>query len=110
VRISLSDDEYQVVATAAAGERLATGAFAAQAVLSVATGRFRPEYALLRETLASVMQAAGQVRRIGVALDQAAASLNAGEPSARLRRYAEAAAQAVRKLDDLADDICQRLP
>ena len=110
MRFALSDDEYQVVATAAAREGLATGAFAAQAALAVATGRSRPEHALLRETLASVMQAAAQARRIGVNLNQAVASLNAGEPPAQLRWYAEAAARAVRKLDDLADEVRQRLP
>lgn len=66
------------MASAAAGERLALGAYAAQAVLSAARGSVQPQYALLREALATVMHAAGQARRIGVNLNQAVAALNSG--------------------------------
>jgi ABC-type transporter Mla subunit MlaD len=110
VRFSLSDEEFALVASAAAGERLALGAYAAQAVLAAARGSVQPQYALLREALATVMHAAGQARRIGVNLNQAVAALNSGEPPPQLRWYAEAAARTVRNLDDLADELRQRLP
>jgi hypothetical protein len=106
----LSDEEHALVASAAAGERLAVGAYAAQAALAAARGSVQPQYALLRETLEMVMHAAGQARRIGVNLNQAVASSNSGEPPPQLRRYAEAAARSVRNLDDLADELRQRLP
>ncbi|GAA4085728.1 hypothetical protein [Actinomadura miaoliensis] len=72
----MSDDEHQVVATAAAKEGLAIGALAAQTVLAVARGCARPEHASLRERLASMMQAARQARRVAVTLNQAASALN----------------------------------
>ncbi|WP_242882685.1 plasmid mobilization relaxosome protein MobC [Actinomadura litoris] len=65
---------------------------------------------LSREVLATVMHAAGQVRRIGVNLNQVAAALNSGEVSPQLRWYVEAAARSVRNLDGLADELRRRLP
>ncbi|MFA1551790.1 hypothetical protein [Actinomadura chokoriensis] len=99
-----------MVASAAMGERLAVGAYAAQAVLAAARGSVQPQYALLRESLAIVMHAAGQARRIGVNLNQAVAALHSGEAPPQLRWYAEAAARTVEKLDDLADELRRRLP
>lgn len=110
MRFSLSDEEHALVVSAARGERLAVGAYAAQAVLVAARGSVQPQYALLRETLATVMHAAGQARRIGVNLNQAIAALHSGEPPPQLRWYAEAAARTVRNLDDLADELRRRLP
>lgn len=98
------------MASAAVGERLAIGAYAAEAVLAAARGSVQPQYALLRETLAMVMHAAGQARRIGVNLNQAVAASHSGEPPPQLRWYAEASARAVQKLDDLADELRRRLP
>lgn len=70
--------EFALVASAAAGERLALGAYAVHAVLAAARRSVQPQYALLREALATVMHAAGQARRIGVNLNQAVAALNSG--------------------------------
>lgn len=110
VRFSLSEEEHALVASAASGERLAVGAYAARAVLNAARGSVQPQYALLRESLAIVMHASGQARRIGANLNQAVAALHSGEASPQLRWYAEAAARTVEKLDELADDVCRRLP
>jgi hypothetical protein len=110
VRFSLSDEEHALVRAAAAGERLAVGAYAAQAVLAAARGSALPQYALLREALATVMHAAQQVRRIGVNLNQAVAASNAGEPPPQLQRYAEVAARATSNLDALAQEVRRCLP
>ncbi|WP_131741978.1 hypothetical protein [Actinomadura roseirufa] len=110
MRFSLSDEEYALVLVAADRERLATGAFAAQATLAAARGQVRPEQVALRESLATVMHAAGQVHRIGINLNQAVAALHCGEVTPRLALYADAAARAVQRLDDLADELRQRLP
>ncbi|MFD0900126.1 hypothetical protein [Actinomadura sediminis] len=110
MRFSLSEEEHAIVAATAETERLAIGAFAAQATLAAARGSARPEYIALREALATVMHAAGQAQRIGVNLNQAVAAMHSGEPPPQLRWYAEAAARAVRKLDELAEELRLRLP
>ncbi|MEU8803277.1 hypothetical protein [Spirillospora sp. NPDC048819] len=108
--VALSDDEHALLVAAAGRERLATGAWAAQVLLAAARDVERPEYVELREALAALMHAVGQVRRIGVNLNQAVAALHSGEPPPQLRWYAEAAARTVGKLDDLADELRRRLP
>ncbi|MEU8347784.1 hypothetical protein AB0C74_39320 [Spirillospora sp. NPDC048832] len=108
--VALSDDEHAALVAAAGRDRLATGAWAAQVLLAAARGMERPQYVELRETLATVMHAAGQARRIGVNLNQAVAALHSDELPPQLRWYAEAAARTVEKLDDLADELRRRLP
>jgi hypothetical protein len=110
VRFSLSDEEHSLVASAAAEERLALGAYAAQAVLVAARGSAQPQHGLLREALKTVMHAAGQARRIGVNLNQAVAAGHSGEPPPELWCYIEAAARTVQHLDDLGEEIRRRLP
>ncbi|SPT59203.1 hypothetical protein [Actinomadura madurae] len=108
--ILLSDDEHAVVSRAAERERLATAAWAALTLLAAAAGKPRVENNELREVLQAVMQVRGQAHRIGVNLNQAVAALNSGEVSATVHLYARAAAQTIRKLDDLADELRRRLP
>lgn len=48
VRVGLSEQEYAVLAAAAAKEGLALGAFAAQASFAAAQGRVVSEYAVVR--------------------------------------------------------------
>ncbi|MDB5060016.1 MAG: hypothetical protein JWO59_3488, partial [Chloroflexi bacterium] len=95
VKVLLSEDEYVVLSQAAARERLALGAYTAQAMLAAAQDIGRPEYAVLREVLGALMHASGQVRRIGVNLNQAVAVLNSGELSDLLSMYAHAAYRTV---------------
>ncbi|GAA1841730.1 hypothetical protein [Actinomadura bangladeshensis] len=110
MRFSLSDEEHALVASAAAEERLALGAYAAQTVLTAARGSVQPQYGLLREALKAVMHAAGQARRIGVNLNQAVAAVHSGELPPELRWYMDTAARTVRHLDDLAEEIRRHLP
>jgi hypothetical protein len=110
VKVLLSEEEYALLEAAAGRERLALGAYTAQAMLAVARSIDRPEYAMLRELLGVLMHASGQVRRIGVNLNQAVAALNSGELSDLLSMYAAAAYRTVLKLDEVADDVRIRLP
>ena len=64
---------------------------------------------MLREALAAVLLAAGQVQRVGVNLNQAVAALNSGELVEQLRWYAQAAARAIERLDGLAQELRHRL-
>ncbi|CNF72096.1 Conjugative accessory protein mbeC [Mycobacterium tuberculosis] len=108
--ILLSDDEHGALVRAAEREHLATAAWAALTLLAVASGTPRAEHNEMREVLQAVMQARGQAQRIGVNLNQAVAALNSGEVSSTIQWYARAAAQTIRKLDDLADELRRRLP
>ncbi|MFA1553571.1 hypothetical protein [Actinomadura chokoriensis] len=108
--ILLSEDEHAAVSRAAERERLATAAWAAMTLLAAASGTPRAEHNEMREVLQAVMQARGQAQRIGVNLNQAVAALNSGEVSSTIQWYARAAAQTVRKLDDLAEELRRRLP
>jgi hypothetical protein len=110
VKVLLSEEEYAVLSQAAARERLAHGAYTAQAMLAAARNIDRPEYSVLRELLGALMHASGQVRRIGVNLNQAVAALNSGEFSDLLPMYAHAAYRTVSKLDEVADEVWIRLP
>ncbi|MEU5882841.1 hypothetical protein [Spirillospora sp. NPDC047279] len=110
MRFWLSDEEYEVISAAAESEHLANGAFAAQAALARAAGRERPECGLLREALGALMQASGQARRIGVNLNQSVAASHSGEEAPELRWYAQAAARAVGRIDDAAEQVRRQLP
>ncbi|MDL4816929.1 hypothetical protein [Actinomadura opuntiae] len=108
--VLLSDNEHAVVSRAAEREHLATAAWAALTLLAAATGKPRTQNNELREVLQAVMQVRGQAHRIGVNLNQAVAALNSGEVSSTIQWYARAAAQTIRKLDELADELRRRLP
>jgi hypothetical protein len=111
VKVRLSEQEYGLLSAAAEREGLANGAYAAQMALAVARRVNAPEYPVLRELLAALMHAAGQVRRIGVNFNQAvAATHSTGELSAVLGLYAEAAHRTIGRLDDIADEVRRRLP
>lgn len=111
LKVRLSEQEYGLLSAAAQREGLANGAYAAQMVLAAARNINAPQHAVLRELLAALMHAAGQVRRIGVNLNQAvAATHSTGELSAVLGLYAETAHRTIRRLDDIADEIRRRLP
>jgi hypothetical protein len=111
VSFKLTAAEYAMLSAAAERERLAVGAYAAQASLAAARGTARPEYAALRQLLGAVMQASEQVRRIGINFNQAVTALNStGEFTQQLPKYAAAAARTVDKLDEVADEVRRRLP
>ncbi|WP_119730068.1 hypothetical protein [Thermomonospora amylolytica] len=99
------------MAAAAARERMAVAAFAGQVLVAVAERGEAPAFTPLRELMGQVMRASAQVRRIGVNLNQAVAALNTlGQPTDALQQYARVVSAAVRNLDDLAEQIRERLP
>ncbi len=64
----------------------------------------------LRVALAELMRACGQVRRIGVNLNQAVAKLNAtGQRSGDLLPYAAESLRRAERLDDAADQVRKAL-
>ena len=110
VEFSLTDEEFDHLASAAERSRLARGAYAADATLSVARGTACPTDSTLREALGEFIRAAGLVRRIGVNLNQAVAKLNAtGQRSDELLVYAAESIRRARKLDDAAEEIRRKL-
>ncbi|GAA2621216.1 hypothetical protein GCM10010411_66380 [Actinomadura fulvescens] len=104
--MQVSESEYIVVRSAAQRLGLAVGAYAAEVVVAVASQSDPPQWSPLRELMSEVMRAAGQVRRVGVNLNQAVAALHsAGYPTAALQEYARVAVTTVTKLDDVAEEI-----
>ncbi|MCP2337951.1 hypothetical protein [Actinomadura rupiterrae] len=106
----LSDAEHAVLISAAERDHLALGAYVARAALAHASGEPSTDHLLLRELLKELVQARGQVRRLGVNLNQSVAALYSGELTEQLAAYARACARTVDKLDQAADEICRRLP
>jgi hypothetical protein len=78
VEFTLTEAEYADLRSAAAQAGLAAGAYSAEAALAVARGTTSPADSPLREALGEFVRAAGQVRRIGVNLNQAGARLRDG--------------------------------
>jgi hypothetical protein len=110
VEFSLTDQEFEDLASAAGRSGLARGAYAADATLSVARGAASSTDSMLREALGEFIRAAGLVRRIGVNLNQAVAKLNAtGQRSDDLLAYATESMRRARKLDDAAEEIRRKL-
>lgn len=111
VSVLLSQQEYETVAGAAARLNLAVGAYVGQAAMAAATNTEPPQWSPMRDLLLALIQASGQVHRIGVNLNQAVATLNAtGTMTSALERYAATAARVTEHLDDVADDVRRKLP
>jgi len=110
VEFSLTDEEFEDLTSAAERSRLARGAYAAEATLSVARGAACSADSTFREALGELIRAAGLVRRIGVNLNQAVAKLNAtGQRPDDLLAYAAESIRRARKLDDAAEEIRRKL-
>jgi len=110
VEFSLTDEEFGDLDAAAVRAGLATGAYAAEAALSVARGVTCPADSPFREALGEFVRAAGLVRRIGVNLNQAVAKLNAtGQRSGDLLPYAAACLRRAEQLDAAAEVIRRSL-
>jgi len=112
VRFALSDEELAELDAAAGQAGLACGAYAARAALSAARGAGPGAGSeLLRDALSELIRAAGQVRRIGVNLNQAVARLHAtGQPAGDLPACAAESVRRARHLDEVAERVRQRLP
>jgi len=114
VRFALSDEELAELDAAAGHAGLARGAYAARAAMRAARGA-GPAAGnggdLLRDALSELIRAAGQVRRIGVNLNQAVARMHAtGQPAGDLPACAAESIARARHLDDVAERVRHCLP
>jgi hypothetical protein len=110
VKFVLTDEEFADFRDAAQRLGLAYGAYAAEAALAAARMADPPMPDPLREALIELMHASGQVRRIGVNLNQAVAALNAtGVDPGNLLAYAAARVRAVQRLDGAAEVVRRRI-
>ncbi|HVM12962.1 MAG TPA: hypothetical protein VM287_01350 [Egibacteraceae bacterium] len=105
-----TEDEYQLLADAAAKLGLTPTGFAAQAALHAARfelepknrRRSLPDYPLLRQAIAEVQMSTNQVNRAGVNLNQAVAKFNTeGVAPSWLARAAADVAATVDRHDEL---------
>ncbi|MDB4872463.1 MAG: hypothetical protein JWL97_3467 [Gemmatimonadales bacterium] len=107
----MTEEEFAAVAWAAERLGMALGAYAGEAAVAAARNVEPPQWSPLRDMLSLLMQAADQVRRVGVNLNQAVAALHStGHPAEALQGYAAVAARTLERLDDLTDEIWCRLP
>ena len=106
----LTSAEWDTASAAAARAGMAPGAYAAQALLDVAEYRtvYLPE--MRRQMIVAMMQAAGQVSRIGTTLDQAVTDLEAtGAPGPDLDLSANDWVRVPRLLDEACELVRRRL-
>ncbi len=105
-----SDGEHELVCAAAAAVGLAVDAWVAEVAVRVARSEVAPLPADWREVLAELIATRGQVRRVGVLLNQIAAHAHAtGSVPEAAGRVAEMADRVVRRLDELTDQAGRRL-
>jgi hypothetical protein len=110
IRFDLSDEEFAEVGAAAERAGLARGAYTAEVVLAAAHTGSSPSESPLRDALGEFIRAAGQVRRIGINLNQAVAKLNAtGQRSGDLLPYAAESIRRARLLDQAAEEVRKRI-
>jgi hypothetical protein len=103
VKLRYSDEEYADVAHAARAAGLTPTGYAAEAALAAARDSQPPSTAPWRVALLELIDARGQVRRIGVNLNQATKAINAtGEPPEWLDRALTLTDRAVPRLDEAA--------
>ena len=101
--------EKAILEAAAARNGLALSTFLVQAGLDAAEHRGSGT-ALQRETLLALIRAAGQVRKVGVNLNQAVAKLNAtGQPGPDLEPSAAYCMRVVRQVSETAMLVRRRL-
>jgi hypothetical protein len=91
------------------GQALAT--FAARSMLAQASGLSSAEHLALRQLLLGLMQTGGQVRKVGVLLNQAVTVLNAtGIAPQELLEHTAAVAHTAHYVDQVAAAVHARLP
>ena len=109
VRFALTNQEYAEVSAAARQAGLARGAYAAEATLAIARGVVATPEAPLADAVHALDRAALGVRRIGVNLNQAVATLNAtGQWSGDLLPYAQESVRRAARLEAAGEDLRKR--
>ena len=110
VELTLTGEEYAVLAAAAGRAGLARRAYAAQAALAAANGKPISDHESLGQALIELMRAAGLVRRIAANINQAVAKLNAtGQPAGNLPAYAAQSIRRADHIDQVADAVRKAL-
>ncbi len=110
VELTLTGEEYAVLAAAAGRAGLARRAYAAQAALAAANGKPISDHESLGQALIELMRAAGLVRRIATNINQAVAKLNAtGQPAGNLPAYAAKSIRRADHIDQVADPVRKAL-
>jgi hypothetical protein len=111
MEMRLSEQEYTTIEAAAKRARMANGAYAARMTLAAAHDFYRPELAVLREHLLALTELIGQVRRIGINLNQAVTALNTtGQAPPALLTCTASTTDAMTRLRELTTAINQSLP
>ena len=106
----VNGNEKATLEAAAARNGLALSTFLVQAGLDAAE-HLGSGTALQRETLLALIRAAGQVRKVGVNLNQAVAMFNAtGQPGPDLEPSAGYCARVARGVDEAAELVRRRMP
>ncbi|RFU42773.1 hypothetical protein DZF91_05020 [Actinomadura logoneensis] len=106
----VSEREWAALKAAAERSGWALGAFVAETALSVVEEREPLEHEPWREAVTCLMQASGQVNRVGVNLNQAVATLQAtGAPTAALEGYARTAERVLLRLDEAVQEARRKL-
>jgi len=107
VEFSLGEEEFAELCAAAGAAGLALGAYAARASLGAARGGDGGGGGpLLRDALTALVRCEGQVRKIGVNLNQAVARLNAtGQGGGDLVPYAAAIIRIADRLEEWARQV-----
>jgi hypothetical protein len=110
VEFCLTSAEYADLRAAADRSGLARGAYAAEASMAAARGTAGAADVPLREALRELVWASGQVRRIGINLNQAVARLHAtGQRPGNLEPYAAECLRRAARLDAAAGQVCRAL-
>ena len=111
VELTLSGEEYAILAEAARRAGIARRAYAAQAALTAAAnGNLVSGQGPLALVLTELMRAGGLVRRIATNLNQAAGKLNAtGQPAGDLPAWAAESIRRAGHIDQVADAVRKAL-
>lgn len=98
--MTLNDEEYAALQLAAERAGLSMTAYATSVAVAVARGELAPLPVDERERLRTLMDARGQLRRIGGNLNQVAVKVNVGEDAPELAAVLRLVERAVRRVDE----------
>ena len=108
VSARFTDEEYDLLAAAAAAAGLTPTGYMAEAALAAAGDTRAPAQSPASEALAELVQARGQLRRYGSEVHEAMTSLDPGHAPLWLRRAVERTQQAVERVDRAAALLARR--
>lgn len=111
ISISVDENERRELEIAAAEDGLTVSAFVADRALASVRLQAPSHPAHLREALQNLLRATAQLQKAGTNFNQCVAALNTtGQPPGNLPQYARYTATVVRRVDEAASQVRQRLP